>query len=1284
MEMASRKSVHLFLCSLMCLLFGNLSLVAIVTSQTITIPNRYGNLSNYLCGNLSLAITNGTTLELNPYEQHIVSGQSCVWQNRHHFTVQSSGPSVATIQCIGDDLSRGMFGFVQASDIRLRNLRFENCGGIIQSTGTEGHTESEPFVPINTSSAYALSHNQQAVLFLSHCTDVTIDNVTFINYSGYAIYAINLFGDTTLQQVTVTNSFAFENNMTSWNGTDLTYSGSGIYFQFINKTLPSVTSTNSNVTMTNCTISNNFNIYPDIFLKSLLETRLQDQPGDFPLYGAGGLTVHFEQSQHKAQLYVENTNFTNNGGSAGGGAYITTQNTLDNSDIIFTGCAFVKNRVHEDSSYFEGAGIKLSFIFYFPLLFQVSKYAGTTKANITVMNSIFQSHSTKAGAAMAIFTEAQNISIIKVDLKNITFIDNEATIDGDCITAKSEDSAYFSEAGFRINLESIQVLHKHSSHSDLDKSAALSFTNIDFVDVSGTDENPTIISNGNNGAVKAFNTNLFLSGNVQFRNNSATRGGALALEANSHLFFKEPTNILFLNNSAKKGGAIYSDIISGYQCVMQFISHANDNSYEATNISDLEKLDFNITFINNTADDGNAVYAQPIYNCSWYSGSVVQLPTDSVENVYRKLLNFEANQTYKDHMRSHPYRPCFCEVSNSPMCRSDLSNHMSVNLSFPGRPFKIHVVPADRRWRPLRAVVESKLEDESGIFFENNHQIDVIDITATSCFSLTYVLHKKKYYNESVNTTIKLSTLGTVGQFIEIDVSLEKCPFGFKLNESSGICDCVPLLARNDVQCNIKTGQFIKAETYWIGKTHFEPDIVACATKCPDGYCQRSTIVNQQLEKQCLGNRMGEICGQCTPKLQSMKFGTTDCGNCSNFWLFTIFLYMLAGIILVITLFLFKLTISEGPFGAVIFYAQLLSINLGTLVYSSKIAKYVVIFISLLNLELGFPICFYNGMDQIGKQGLQFVFPVYLWLIVAVITILSRHSNKLANLVGSDCAKVFVTLIYLSYTKLLRTSSAVFVPARIGTDTNHTYLVWFLDGSVLYFRGLHLLLGLIALAFIMFILTPYKVFIFLGQWCLHNSWISRHFKPLIDATLAPFKDRWRFWFGMRLFIIDSFILVSIVVSPISSNSVISANLIIVVLLLVFQVNTKPYKSKLLHYLDLFFLINYVLFLIGHLFIHRILPSDIDCHACTDAIAILFIGSAFVVFVMIVSYYITVRVREFSKERGQMKLKKLRDVNMNEIETTSVPISHGTMQRVIAMDLNEHESVRLRESLLADD
>ena len=1286
--------------TLFCLIFMSTHWSAAQEDRNlIQVPNQSGNLSDYLCGGTQ-SIVSGTTLELNSEVTHtiILSRQPCLWQNIENVTVQSSQEgAVAVVRCDGTEYSQSGFGFVEMAGLTLRNIRFENCGGIM--------LDASPFAEENTAPQRAINSNQHAVLFLSRCKAVSVENVVFINYRGYAIYAVNLIGQNFLQGVTVTESYAYRNTTKSLEGNDLMFSGSGILLHFSDESTLPRPEVNNIVYILNSNFISNFNIYPESFIHSLEETRLQNQPRDFPLHGAGGLTVHFEQQNRVVMVHTENSLFANNSGSAGGGGKIVTRDTLHKSSITFTRCTFINNSIYRYSAIFAGSAFEFLFVFSYSELSRVRSTAGTLNTTATIKNSTFQENfGETVGAAIAIFTEAQDIAPIKVDLKYVNFIDNEATIDGDCIIIESENAATYSEKRPNITLESITV-HHSGRKNDLDTTAALSFNNI-FVTIKGTKESPTVISNGKNGVLKLFNTYAFLTGNVQFIDNAALRGGAVSMEANSYLLFLEPANVLFADNQAIKGGAIYSDIVRGLQCVMQFITYANRSV--ALNQTQLEGLDFNLTFINNRAErDGHAIYAQPIYDCSWFSESVVQVPTDRVMDVYETLFHFQINQTtvsYEDQINSHPFRPCFCQTNKTmPVCSQDLISY-NIPISVPpGRSFVIPIVPADQRQNPVQSVVEVQLiedfdnDSDDRVRFQTNNQAHFVkDLNGSICYPAKLSLRNV----QNATAVIKFSIQGAVSQSITAAVNLKECPIGFELTTSSGICECVAIFANNRIKCDIEKGQFTKPMGYWIGETRFEEGVPACVVRCPDGYCQRSMAVDLGFDNQCIGSRMGEMCGRCKPGF-SIQFGTTDCRKCSNLWLLTIVLYILAGILLVVCLFLLRLTISEGLLASLLFYAQLFSINLGLLVYSNE-TRFTTVFISLLNLELGFPLCFYEGMSQAAKHGLQFVFPVYLWLIVAVITFTSRYSDTLAKLVGADCSKVFVTLIYFAYTKLQRTATDVFIYANIGTNTDNNYVVWFYDGSERYFRGKHLILSLVSIFFLLIILTPYMFFMLFSQWCLYNSWVSRHFKPLIDATLAPFKDRWRFWFGLRLLVINFLILISIVVTSYNAGAVTYAHLVIITLLLVFQAHVKPYKSKLLHYLDLFFLINYVLFLIGCLFIFDILkPTKEEQKEYVTTVEIIIIGSAFIVFVVTIVCHIIIRVRKFHGERrgGQMSpihqsegggtemddVPSLNSINSNsnsdEQRPRNVTLSVVDIRRIRGED--DEGAVQLRESLLGD-
>ena len=158
------------------------------------------------------------------------------------------------------------------------------------------------------------------------------------------------------------------------------------------------------------------------------------------------------------------------------------------------------------------------------------------------------------------------------------------------------------------------------------------------------------------------------------------------------------------------------------------------------------------------------------------------------------------------------------------------------------------------------------------------------------------------------------------------------------------------------------------------------------------------------------------------------------------------------GIILVLFLFYLQLTISTELLGGIIFYANMIWISFGFILPISSEYNYILkIVFSLLNLELGFELCFYEGMTLSTKTGLQLMFPIYMWLLVLIMSLISRFSNKFANLTVNYSVQVLSTLLYLSFSKHLLTTIDIFIPASVYTP-NGTSTVWYSDGNVSYWN----------------------------------------------------------------------------------------------------------------------------------------------------------------------------------------------------------------------------------------
>ena len=101
-----------------------------------------------------------------------------------------------------------------------------------------------------------------------------------------------------------------------------------------------------------------------------------------------------------------------------------------------------------------------------------------------------------------------------------------------------------------------------------------------------------------------------------------------------------------------------------------------------------------------------------------------------------------------------------------------------------------------------------------------------------------------------------------------------------------------------------------------------------------------------------------------------------------------------AGLVLVLLLFILNLTVTDGDINGFILYVNIISINNHVLFpqYSNSINIFYVL-ISLGNLDLGIPTCFYNGMDDYAKIWLQLAFPAYLFFYCYI----THHSKSSFN-----------------------------------------------------------------------------------------------------------------------------------------------------------------------------------------------------------------------------------------------------------------------------------------------
>ena len=389
---------------------------------------------------------------------------------------------------------------------------------------------------------------------------------------------------------------------------------------------------------------------------------------------------------------------------------------------------------------------------------------------------------------------------------------------------------------------------------------------------------------------------------------------------------------------------------------------------------------------------------------------------------------------------------------------------------------------------------------------------------------------------------------------------------------------------------------------------------------------------NQQ--EQCDFQRSGVLCGGCRPGL-SLTLGTSQCMKCSNMYLFLLIPFVLAGVGLVVILLKCNLTVSTGTINGLIFYANIVHANHS--IYfpqGSKnfFIKLLSVFIAWLNLDLGIEVCFAEKLDTYRRTWLQFVFPAYIWLLVLLLTIVSRYSITVSRLSGTNTISVLATLFILSYAKLLRTTFNSFSTTTIIGSNNAYSSVWLLDGNHTFLSWPHWALFVAAVLVLTFHLVPFTLLVLLSPLLQANSdlrllsWVPK-FQPLFDSYQGPYKIKFRYWTGLMLLarmVLFIFFNVNVLGNP--KANMLAVIITTTVILAIWLKVSRVYKNKAPNALELIFLVNLLLFSASSLYL---ICSSSTTNASTTSQEILvyfMAGSTLFIFICIVIFHCYIGIK----------------------------------------------------------
>ena len=807
--------------------------------------------------------------------------------------------------------------------------------------------------------------------------------------------------------------------------------------------------------------------------------------------------------------------FSNNEANYGGAIY------LDHSTALFSG----KSILFSHNSAEEGGGIftmtssmKVNAMFVKFDSNVAKRYGGGlsigyTGTNMIEISATFSHNQAKCGSAIFVENE-KNIIFIKVNItdshgsglclfsSNVTFsgitqISRNAGTTGGGISNKGSFITFTGPTWFDGNTAQTGGAI-NSIQGEIAFHSTVLFTH-NRADSDG-------------GGIYAIGSNIVFGGILaEFDNNSALNGGAIYLST-ATLTLTNTTLNTSQNYAAKYGGAIYhEDNPTPVQCSFRATLRSRQFLLlPQCFLQPTQKYAIH-SYHDSAGKDGYFLYGGLLDKCK-------QTESYQAFTLYRTLLY---SLTIEEKQHHTTVKNITSEATELYLCQNnqDYQNSISIEV-LRGQKFTV----------ALLALAQAEtLISTQVIAVTHSSRLRIsqtIQRLSEGCSDLTYNLYSDEAYDQLIlypNGPCRDSGMARV----VIDVTFLPCPGGF--TQSGEVCVCEGRLNLYDVECSIDEGiKIVKSNNsnFWMSAVHTQNGSyggLILYESCPAEYCktQAVALTLDNLDAQCDLNHSGVLCGQCASNY-SLMLGSSRCEICSNHYLALLLAFAAAGLALVVFLTFLKLTVATGTLNSLIFYANVLQVNRRLFLPLNKV-NILTVFIAWLNLDLGIETCFYDGLTAYAQTWLQFVFPVYVWVLISSIILTARHSVLLSRLIGSDPIAVLATLLLMSYTKILRIIIEVYSFVDLDYPEEEKVRVWLKDGNVDYQGSTLLFLTVVTSLVLVLFFLPYTLLLLLGHrlyrftgW-KHFHWFSR-IKPLLESYYAPYKPRTRYWTGFLLLV----------------------------------------------------------------------------------------------------------------------------------------------------------------------
>ena len=1197
-------------------------------------------------------LTNNTVLELEP-------GEHCIWnntgmpiQNLVNVTIRGYGANETSINCThGNGIA-----FFDVDDLTIEGVTVSQCG--LNNSTIDKFTDDVTHT-IDFFFRISESPDNHIAVACAKCANFILRNSVIANTSGLGFLGINLVGESQIENTNFTGNvpegcfyLATENIVKD----EKTGGGALIIYHDSHNKI-SQEYEDSHLYVNNTLFYNNSYCGIQGVYETYSHFSEEFSRKNFFLGGGGGLSIVLTQIHYRVDVVVEKSTFMNNTARYGGGANVEIFTAVFDSHVTFMDCNFTKNGIDGELV------LKLDYITAGSgLLFIIDILQPTFNRSVDIISendhipstlNIFGSNFIEnrgftGGAILIVSLYAPLLGGTlqeELHIESCRFERNFGVI-GAAVYAQEWKKSPVQRGLDIIFNDVIFEWNTVYSLSDLTTSTQTSAV-IELITLDVTFSGDSVIANNEGTGLRTTSSVLRVIDNLMFCNNSGSYGGALRLETGAIMVIKNNTNVTFSNNTgAVYGGAIYASTVvalptlSQIDCAMYFgqidlLCFSTIHS----NCADITEYNVNITFVNNTAPLGSMVYGTTLETCPWAR----LLRNSYAPNNSLSLFELFANESLWDGSFSSPFvfdkHPDNAAQVSTGTAKIVLSQ--SEITAIPGETITLGIQTLDQFNRSVPTVLTSRPSS-----FAREQQVST-HIGGSEYFLLqqstdpgnfTMEANITVYGNENVDSVnISLFSLITLTQS-EIVVNTSNCLDGFMYNDASHSCECSDLISnpKSRIECGHSEFTLHVSQDRWVGPG---PEGGLVVADCHFDYCLGGTRIIQppDFDKQCQYdyNRVGIVCGRCAEGYSAV-FGSNRCLKCTNNYISMIIVFALLGIALVSAISFLQITISEGYLNGMLFYANVLNLYLPLLTKSGSNIVHIFFLVSLLNLNVGFECCFYDGMTALARTGLNLVFPFYIFLLMSIIVLLAKWSNRFSNWStrnGFSAAKVFVTLLVMSYSSLLETCVEILGFDRI-TESNKTHVRWRIDENQGYFHDKHAYLGFVAIILIIFLLPIPFLLLFEGR--LFKFRIFYHYKPLYDAVWAPFKPKFRFWVGLRLILRGlPFVFVNAMPHPL--NILFLATFL--VSLLWIQGMLKPFRGFARNAFDTFFIADLLIVILLALYFYIYLAQfEITDDSKQDGIFHRYqvgfysavVGVAYIGFLLIIFWHLALRFPRLMK------------------------------------------------------